>query len=267
MKTILRYPGSKWRMADWIVNRFPARERYKVYVEPFFGSGAVFFTKSPSPLEILNDKDEQVVNFFRVCRDSPNLLASRLALTPCSRTEFRAAQTFAPSDDLIENARMLAVRYWQGIGRMDATTGWKRDTRNRASNVAHTWAGLPDRIAPAAMRLKNAQIECCDAVNLIREYNAPDVLLYVDPPYLGDLRNGDMYRCEMSDTFQHEKLLDALRAHKGYVLVSGYHSDLYDSVLKDWYREEFSARAMNNTRRTEVLWMNYEPEHTLEDYL
>ena len=267
IKSVLRYPGSKWRMADWIIDRFPRQDQYRVYVEPFFGSGAVFFSKEPSQMEILNDKDDRVVDFFRVCRDSPDKLANAIALTPFSRTEFLSAHEDVSIEDPVERARQLAVKYWQGIGRMNTRTGWKRDTKNRASNHARTWAGLPDRIAPAARRLKDAQIECCDAISLIKDYNDSDVLLYVDPPYVSDTRNGKMYRCEMADAVQHKALLNALCAHKGYVIVSGYPSELYDSMLKGWHRDEFAARALNNAGRTEVVWMNYTPEACLRSFL
>ncbi|MGG5375994.1 hypothetical protein IGI57_002501 [Enterococcus sp. DIV0213j] len=66
MKRILNYPGSKWRMADLIVENMPA---HKSYLEPYFGSGAVFFSKPKDVLETINDYDGRLVNFFRVTRD------------------------------------------------------------------------------------------------------------------------------------------------------------------------------------------------------
>ena len=59
---ILHYPGSKWSMAEWIISHMPP---HQTYLEPFFGSGAVFFNKPPSPLETINDIDGDVVNLFR----------------------------------------------------------------------------------------------------------------------------------------------------------------------------------------------------------
>lgn len=42
MNAVLKYPGAKWRISEWIISHFP---EHKVYCEPFFGSGAVFFNK------------------------------------------------------------------------------------------------------------------------------------------------------------------------------------------------------------------------------
>ena len=82
---ILHYPGSKWSMADWIISHMPP---HKTYLEPFFGSGAVFFNKTPSELETINDLDGDVVNLFRVIRDRPKELAHLVRWTPYSREEY-----------------------------------------------------------------------------------------------------------------------------------------------------------------------------------
>ena len=52
----------------------------------------------------------------------------------------------------------------------------------------------------AAERLKEAQIEQMDAVQLIRRFNHKDVLIYCDPPYVLQKRHGKQYRCEMDDS-------------------------------------------------------------------
>ena len=62
MKPVLKYPGSKWRLAEWIVSLMPP---HKSYLEPFFGSGAVFFKKPPSRIETINDLDGEIINLFR----------------------------------------------------------------------------------------------------------------------------------------------------------------------------------------------------------
>ena len=92
MKAILKYPGSKWRIADWVISFFP---EHHSYLEPFFGSGATFFQKKPSNIETINDLDGGVVNFFEWVRRDPERLARAVYLTPYSRQVYDAA--FAPA--------------------------------------------------------------------------------------------------------------------------------------------------------------------------
>lgn len=83
-------------------------------------------------------------------------------------------------------------------------------------------------------------------------------MIYADPPYLLQTRHGKQYRHEMTDK-GHIDLLDALKAHCGPVVLSGYDSPLYNDVLHGWYREETTAIAQTSTKRREVIWMNFEP--------
>lgn len=76
MKAVLKYPGSKWSLAKWIINFFPDHHSY---LEPFFGSGAVLFNKPRSNIETVNDLDGNVVNFFEWIKylDPPYVLGTR----------------------------------------------------------------------------------------------------------------------------------------------------------------------------------------------
>lgn len=260
-KAPLKYPGSKWRIADWIVEQIPPHE---IYVEPFFGSGAVFFTKPESKLEVINDVDQNVINFFKACRDHPDELARAIELTPFARAEFEAIQeprARAPlhlTGDEIEDARRFSVRCWQGTGnRLGQRVGWKHDVSQIKSNTAHQWANLPDRIAPIAERLKRAQIECTDAVDLIPHYNSQNTLIYADPPYMGETRRSGIYAHEMGSADEHVRLIRVLKNHKGPVIISGYDSPLYNSELANWEKTTINARIQSNAWRQEVVWRNF----------
>ena len=138
--------------------------------------------------------------------------------------------------------------------------GWKNDVQGReAAYAANSWCKTPGVIQEAAERLRGVQIENRPALEVISRFNFPNVLIYADPPYLLSTRHGKQYRCEMTEN-DHAELLDALRAHKGPVLLSGYDSDLYNEKLSDWHREEISVIAQTATKRREVLWMNFEPQ-------
>ncbi len=228
LQPILKYPGAKWNLANWVIKHMPP---HKVYLEPFFGSGAVFFNKPPVGIETINDLDGDVVNLFRVIRDYPEQLASLIKLTPWSREEYLSS--YESADNEVEKARRFFVRCWQAFAtRTVYRTGWRHSAVGLAPNMPEQWNKVPIRIFQVAERLKYAQIECMDASNLIDKYNYKDVLIYADPPYIQSARNRGIYRHEMTDE-QHIALLELLKNHSGPVIISGYESELYNDVLND----------------------------------
>lgn len=255
---ILKYRGSKWRLASWILQQFPSPTSYTTYIEPFFGSGAVFFTKPPSKHEILNDISGDVVNLFRVLREHGQALAALIQMTPWARAEYEAS--YAPvnsvCDERLEAARRFLVRCWQAQ-HLDFTrqTAWCHQGSKAHSSTTALWAKLPERLLQTIERLKTAEIECRPATELIARNARPEVLLYVDPPYVLATRGRRrLYFQEMSDE-EHANLLELLDAHPGSVVLSGYANALYDERLRHWKRLEAAAIAEGGGRRTEVLWV------------
>lgn len=265
-RPVLKYPGSKWRMADWIISLMPP---HKSYLEPFFGSGAVFFNKKPSRIETINDLDGEIVNLFRCVREWPEELACAVALTPYSREEYeRAWSRFKAGGKAcgIEDARLTLVRYWQSHGSTSVYKGgWKNDRAGReyAYDVRY-WRNLPGWVLDAAERLKDAQIEQTQAVELIRRFKHPDVLIYADPPYVVSTRKGKQYVVDMVEDRQHIELLEALKEHPGPVILSGYENELYEKHLQGWVKLHKKAMAEGGAARTETVWLNYEPQISME---
>ena len=254
MKRILNYVGSKWSMAQWIISHMPPHE---VYLEPFFGSGAVYFNKIKTTNETINDIDQNVVNLFKVIRDHPFELARSLRFTPYSRQEYNSSFELLSEDiNDIERARLFMIRCWMARGgKTSDRTGWRHNVDSVASHAVRDWSGLPERIAEVAERLRMTQIEQRAAVDLIRKYNRKDCLIYADPPYLLKTRTKRHYANEMTDE-DHVELLRVLKEHKGFVLLSGYSSNLYDEHLKDWMKVERMASTEFAQRKKEVLWLN-----------
>ena len=122
------------------------------------------------------------------------------------------------------------------------------------------WTELPERLTEAAERLRGVQIECRPAAEVIQRFNFSNVLIYADPPYLLETRSGKrkQYRKEMTDK-DHAELLEALKAHKGPAIVSGYDSELYRESLSAWHREEKFSRSQTGSKKKEILWMNFKP--------
>ena len=254
MNAILKYPGGKWRISKWIILHFP---EHKVYVEPYFGSGAVFFNKEPSYIETINDVDGNIVNLFKVCREYPDKLAQLIELTPFSREEFEDCYEIVV-DDPVERARRTLVRFHQSFGTANSLKkSWKNVQTYGGPRCATMWNCLPGRILEVCGRLKEAQIENIDAIKLINRYNDENTLIYCDPPYLQSLRKRNLYANEMTDE-QHIELLNALKQSKSKIVLSGYDSPLYNEMLSDWNTDTIETTAQMGLHRTEKIWFNFE---------
>lgn len=251
--TILKYPGSKWKIADWIISFFP---KHKVYLEPFFGSGAVFFKKEPSYIETINDIDGNIVNLFRVCREHPQELAKAINLTPFSRDEFISC--YEQSAEPIERARRTLVRFHQSFGTTNSLkNSWRNVQTYGGPRCATMWNCLPEAIINCCTRLKDAQIENKDAIELIRRYDDEDTLIYIDPPYPQELRKKNMYKYEYS-LEQHKELLKIIKQSKSMIIISGYDNELYNTELADWNTAETETIAQMGLHRTEKIWCNFQ---------
>jgi DNA adenine methylase len=253
IKPILKYPGSKWTLAPWIVSHFP---QHAHYIEPYCGSAAVFFAKPPERHEVLNDLDLHIVNLFRVMRTRCEELARAIMLSPWSEYEYNQLERNLSDGDDVEQARRFVVRSWQAHGGTIAqTSGWKHNGLKGNVYPARLWKQIPERLMVAAERLQNAEIRCKPALEIIDYYNTPECLLYIDPPYELSTRARKYYAHEM-DTQDHRELLEVLAGHKGSIVLSGYAHPLYDEVLRDWQRVEMSAVTEHGNIRTECLWLN-----------
>ncbi|MEW1719805.1 DNA adenine methylase [Streptomyces sp. NPDC093109] len=258
MKSPIPYFGSKQSVSDWIVSLFPPHQHY---VEPYCGGLSVLLAKPQSPMETVNDLDGDLMTFWRVLRDQPEDLARACALTPHSRAELTGA--WEQTSDEVERARRVWVRLSQGRGGMMRRSGWRHYTTTSGSSFS-----MPDhldayrgRLLPAAQRIAPVSLECLPALTMIGKYGAAaDVLLYVDPPYLGTTRSHrNRYGPEMRDEAQHRELAAALVDCKATVVLSGYRSPLYAELYEGWHCYEQQSTTGNGTgdrTRTEVLWTN-----------
>lgn len=255
MNAVLKYPGAKNCIADWICSYIPY---HKVYLEPYAGSLAVLFNKKPCHIETVNDLHEEVVNYFRILRDHPEELKSLIELTPYSRLEYERA--YEKTDNDIERARRFCVRCWMGFGCANLyKNGFKSGQQTKSPNPAKAWMKLPETMKAASERLKGVQIECLPALELISRYDTEDVFMYIDPPYLHGTRKNYLYKYEMDDC-EHESLLKVLVKHPGRILLSGYDNEMYGDYLVGWGKVQKETRAENGLSRIETLWMNYDIE-------
>jgi DNA adenine methylase len=258
----LRYHGSKWRLAPWIIQHFPA---HKCYVEVFGGSAGVLLRKPRVPVEIYNDLESQVVNFWRVMRDPEKsiALAEQVARTPHAREEF--CESYEASADAVESARRFVIRGQFGFGSTSIdpthTTGFRTAGISGRKNYAREWAGVPEAIARAAERFTGVTVEHLDWRRLIPKLDDPETLFYVDPPYPLSTRDGGGkgYVHDMTEQ-DHRALAWMLKGIRGKALISGYPCSLYDEIYKGWPRFETNAMAngqKGSVWRRELLWRNF----------
>lgn len=268
MNTVLKYAGSKWSTAKWIISFFPQEYQKMTYLEPYFGSGAVFFNKQRSNIETINDIDGRVVNLFKQIREHPEELSKLIEFTPWARDEYKSS--YIKNKNSLEDARMFMVRCWQAIGtKTSDITGWSNNIKPGDSGISR-WCRLNESILQVAKRLSNernqlVQIENQPAIKLIERYNRKETLLYLDPPYLLNTRSKRIYEHEMTDE-EHIELLQAILEFKGKVIISGYESDMYNSYLEGWYRETAKVNTEMGKSATEVIWMNYRPHMQMDFY-
>lgn len=262
-KALFKYPGAKWRLADWIISYFP---EHHSYLEAFFGSGGVFFSKTPSNIETVNDMDGDIVNLFWWIQHDPEKLANAIRWTPYARDIYEEAfQKQYTETDSFQRAVYFYIRMMMGHGfrTTGEHVGWKNDVQGRAKSYAATcWVETPERIMEAAERLRGVQVENRPAVEVIKRMNHPKVLIYADPPYVLSTIRQKQYKHSMTDD-DHVELLETLKAHQGPVVLSGYDNPLYEKLLISgggWHKATKNDVTQVGSKREEVLWMNFEPQ-------
>jgi len=267
----LKWHGGKHYLARRIVALLPSD--CPVYCEPFAGGLAVLLARDPADsAEIINDVDRHLTTFWRVLQDAESgaELIRRLGVTPFSEAEWaRACDLLDRHDrgetlDEVTRAWAFYVQVRQSLaGRKDAfapltTTRLRRGMGEQAS----AWLSAVGGLAEVRDRLSRVQVVCRDAVDVIRRVDGPGTVFYCDPPYLAATRSApDVYAHELTEA-GHERLLAALLAVRGKVVLSGYPSDLYDDALAGWRRIDLAVpnhAAGGKAKRamTERLWLNY----------
>jgi len=261
-KPPIQWFGGKSEFLDRILPLFP---KHHTFVDGCGGSAAVILGKEPSAVDVYNDVDHRLVNFFWIIRNRPEELALKMLFTPYARAEYKNCKE-EDDRDAMEDARRFATVAKQSMG-----GAWGRawssvvtHSRRGMASSNSRWLNLPVDILAAAERLSTIQIENLDLFDLIRRYDRPETLFYLDPPYHPETRTPKVYRFETTAEW-HTKLLDCLRSVRESVVLSGYSHPEYESRLADWERHEFQVSCRSNVhsngsisgapKRTEVVWI------------
>ncbi len=259
---VLKYYGSKFRIAKWVIEHFP---KHKHYVEPFGGGASVLLQKPLSPIETYNDLDADVVNFFRVLRAMPDKVVRQIELTPWARDEFKTC--LENTKKKIESARRLYFRLWMSHHagtHCEKSSSFRRRKERRPPAVD---VRLPILYA-TAKRLRLVQIENRDALKLITEMDSPDTLFYLDPPYPANTRTDKKrYALELNQEEQHRQLANIILQLKGLVVLSGYRCELYEELFerRGWQRVDKTTMVNGGASRIESLWLSPKTNKALLD--
>ncbi|MFK7899210.1 MAG: DNA adenine methylase [Cyclobacteriaceae bacterium] len=255
-KTPITYYGGKQSMVKDILPMIP---EHRVYTEAFFGGGAIYFAKEPaSVLEVINDQNGEVINFYRVIKSQAAAFKKLAIQTLHSRALYAEAMNVYKSPTK-HTALKRAWAFWvltnQGFVSKIGSWGYDRQKNSMTRKVQNKkmmdWNAF-------AKRLERTEIECNDAIKVIKSRDTVNTFHYVDPPYI-DTHQGH-YKGYTKEDF--EELLQTLAAVKGKFLLSSYPSTLLNRYKKKykWNQKRFNkplAAGSNGKRKIEVLTWNY----------
>ncbi len=278
LRSPIRWIGSKGRMVSKLLLYIPS---HRIYVELFGGGASLLFARQPSSVEVYNDLNSGLVNFFRVLRDAKQFKQfQRLAmLTPYAREEFDLCRkTLRETNDPVEQAHRWYVIARQSFGGNFRSWGYtvNGSSRGMACQIAN-WLGAIEMLPEISARLMRVQVENKDAFDLIECYDGPETFFYLDPPYVLSTRKDGGYEHELTNE-SHRRLVKVLQGIKGKALLSGYANPVYAELERaGWQRRDWgtvcglAGRTRLNSlivkdavkqkqKRVESIWFNYEVE-------
>lgn len=258
-KTPLTYYGGKQKLAPHILPRIPD---HQLYGEPFTGGAAIFFAKEPSQIEVLNDTNKELMNFYRVVQNDFVALEKEIRITLHSRDLHRKAWVINNNPDMfseIKRAWAIWVLSSQSFSaQLDGSWGYEKAD----NKVTKTLQAKKDRFTEdLAIRLQDVQLESTDALYVIRSRDTAKAFFYCDPPYY----NSDCGHYNGYSEQDFENLLTTLGGIKGKFLLSSYPSEPLLRATKEhgwnmWSLEQkvtVNAKSGYLKRKVEVLTANY----------
>lgn len=236
---------------------------HRIYVEPYFGGGSIFFAKGPSFLEVINDINDNVINFYQVLKNDFSALRKEVEASLMSESLHKKAyKIYQKPKGHLKIKRAWAFWYVTNFSFANKPGGgWKFDNGTDGSHTGRQCSNRRNGFKKYAGRLDTVQISCRDALDIIHYRDHVDTFFYLDPPY----PNSDQGHYKGYTENDLEKLLEILESVQGKFMLSNYHSELINDymVRNDWTVHEFdmrlSAPRKKEARKREILIMNYKP--------
>lgn len=265
-KTPFPYPGGKSQYANWIIENLPETG---CYVEPFGGSGAVLLNKPRSAIEVYNDKNGDIPQFFHVLRDQTEDLVRWLQLTPYSREIYEeiAREWYdgnRPEDPVERAGRFFYLRYSAWGARIQRKVSYAvAISPTSGSGRADRYDRATEALEAFAERFRGVNIECMDWEDIVEKYDRDTTTFYFDPPY--PEVTGNYYDCGDGE-FDQSYFAEVVTGLDGKWAVSYGESvpgefDGYHMVDRDQnYSLRLSTDGESQFEGKERLIMNYEPQ-------
>jgi len=243
------WAGAKSQHADLIL---PHLEGYEGFVEVFGGSGEMLLQRQPTKLEVFNDIDSELVNFFRVVRFHEEELLSVLEWMPNSREEFYDFVEHKGLTDIQRAARWFK-RNKLGMGADMEHCG---TSRGKTSNLKAYRSNRWEKIEWLNDRLDRVAIENLDWKECLSKYDREGTVFFCDPPYLDTEGGGSSY--DAFDEEEHRKLAESLKGLEGeFVLTVNA-----DPLFEDLYEEQ-TVRPFSQSYRIDGGTQDEEAEQLL----
>jgi DNA adenine methylase len=258
IKTPISYYGGKQRLASTIIPLIP---EHILYAEPFVGGAAIYFAKDASEVEVINDLNTEIINFFRVMKDDFVNLSKEVKVTLHSRRLHSDASVVYNNPHLFSAMKrawavwVLAIQSF--ASQLDGSFGFDKSRNTMSKKIKNKVFEFDESFA---IRLQNTQIECADAIYIIQSRDTQDSFFYCDPPYF----NSDCGHYAGYSEYDFGKLLQVLSGIKGKFLLSSYPSDILDKYIKQhgWYQktvEQYVSvnKGSGKKKKIECLTANY----------
>lgn len=209
--------GGKRRLAKHILPMLP---EHTCYVEPFAGAAAIFFLKEPSKSEVLNDRNGDVVNLYRVVQNHLEEFVRQFKWALTSRQIFEWEKMKRP-ETLTDIQRAARFYYLQRLcfgGKVESRTYGTSTTGGARLNLLR----LEEDLSSAHLRLSNVQVEHLDWEECVRRYDRPHTLFYCDPPYWETEGYGNEFALD-----NYFRMGDLARTIQGKMIISvGEHLEM-----------------------------------------
>jgi DNA adenine methylase len=255
ISTPITWYGGKQMMLKHIL---PVIPEHTQYVEPFFGGGAVFFSKPPVKAEVINDLNKEAVNFYRTVKVDSKALHSEITTTLHSREAYKDANIVYSYPHMFTPVKRAWAFYTMANQSFSANlSSFAFDRIGSTTLKVHNKREKFNE--SLAERLSRTTIECDDAIKVITRYDSDTTFHYVDPPYF----NSDCGHYKGYTKQDFENLLETLSNVKGKFLLSSYPSDILKeySQRHGWHSQSFDKTVAvspgNKKSKTEVLTANY----------